>query len=282
MSSLQKVIKYVAMAFAIMLAIGIITGMANAAITVVSLVSGNIDSTNRSEQTVDVMTDFVGVKSLEINNSSGTFKILPGDTFRVEASNVSKDFQAKVNSNGVLIIDDDNDFIFFDININGFHHPNSKITLYLPDDFIAEKVQIDSGAGSVTIEELYTEYLHISAGAGNITGNNLSADEVKVDGGVGNIKLRDVRFEEADFNSGVGNLSIEGVLLGKTKIDCGVGEVELDLIGNINDYDIDVDSGVGTIRVNGEKLSDSDKIDNNADNSIKVDGGVGNVNIDLK
>ena len=42
MSSFQKVIKYCAVAFAILLAVGIITGIARAALSVVSLVSGDL------------------------------------------------------------------------------------------------------------------------------------------------------------------------------------------------------------------------------------------------
>lgn len=283
MTSFQKVIKYCAIAFAILLAVGIISGMASAAFAVVSAVSGNFGYSFHSEKTIDVSESFTDVKSLDIDNSTGNLKIMTGDTFKVEAEKVSENFEANVSSNGVLhISENESDFEFFGFNFDGFDSPNSKITLYLPSDFAAEEAKIDTGAGTVTIEGLHSDYLYISAGAGNITGNNLAAEEVKIEGGVGNVELEGVEFTDADFNCGVGNLDLQGVLLGNNKIDCGVGEVTLDLTGNLEDYDLDIDSGVGTIRVNGEKISEEENIDNDGANSIKVDGGVGDVRINIQ
>lgn len=280
MSSFQRTIKYIAIAFAILLAVGIISGIANAAFSIVSAISGDaIFDDNNSKDFTKTFTD---VKSLDINNSTGKLNIKTGDEFKVEAVNVSSDFEAKVTGNGTLSISDENHYFeFLWFHIGGFNHPNSIITLYLPADFVAEDAKISSGAGSVSVESLHADELDISAGAGSISGSDISADRVKVDGGVGSVSLNNVIFNNGDFNCGVGNLNMEGVLTGKNKIDCGVGEVDLNLQGNAEDYDLDVNSGIGSIRLNGVKLKDGYKTDNDADNSIKIDGGVGNVNIDI-
>jgi hypothetical protein len=293
MSSFQKVIKYCAIAFAILLGIGIISGIANAAFAIVSVVSGvsnhnnfnfNFNNNNsKNEKTIDFSETYSDVTSLDLDNATGELKIRIGDTFKVEAENVSENFEAKVNSNGKLTIRENRNKIeFFWFQFDGFNSPNSKITVYLPVDFVAEEAKINTGAGTVSVEGLKAEYLLISAGAGNISGSNLVADEVKIEGGVGNVNFSDVNFADADFDCGVGNLYIEGVLLGENKIDCGVGEVDLDLKGDVDDYDLDIDSGVGTVRLNGEKIRDSRNSNSGADNSIKVDGGVGNVKINIE
>lgn len=283
MTSFQKVIKYCAIAFAILLAIGIISGIASAVFGVVSAISGNMGYTFHDRKTIDVTETFTGVKSLDIDNSTGNLKIETGETFQIVAERVSESFEAKVSGDGVLrLYEDESDFKFFGINFDGLESPNSKITLYLPADFVAEETKIETGAGAVSIEGLQTEYLYISAGAGNITGSNVSAGKVKIDGGVGNVDLEEVVFEDADFDCGVGNLDIQGVLTGKNEIDCGVGGVSLDLAGDLEDYDLDIDAGVGTIRINGEKISGEANIDNHGGNSIKIDGGVGDVRINIK
>jgi hypothetical protein len=290
MSSFQKVVKYCAIAFAVLLGIGIISGIANAAFSLVSVVSGggfvsnnNFNNNNNNEKTIDFSETYSDVRSLDLDNATGELKIRIGETFKVEAENVSESFEAKVSGNGKLTIRENRNKIeFLWFQFDGFNSPNSKITVYLPTDFVAEEAKINTGAGTVSVEGLKTEYLLISAGAGNISGSNLSADEVKIDGGVGNVHFSDVNFTDADLDCGVGNLDIEGILLGKNKIDCGVGEVELDLKGNVDDYELDIDSGVGTVRLNGEKIKDSHNSNNWADNSIEVDGGVGNVKINIK
>lgn len=287
MNSFQRVIKYCAIAFAILLALGIMSFVINVVFGVVNFTSNrhfnfNFNNNGKKIETIDFNETFTDVKSLNIDNSTGELRIRVGDTFKVEAENVFEGFSAEVNGNGELTVsDNDSNFHFFGINFNGFNSPNSKITVYVPAEFIAEEVKIETGAGAVSLEGLNTDYLYISAGAGNISGNELTADEVTVEGGVGSINLSEVNFKDTEFDCGVGNVNIDGVLIGENQFDCGVGEVKLDLVGDMADYDLDIDSGVGTVRVNGEKIGESNRRNNSGEHSIKVSGGVGNVSIDI-
>jgi hypothetical protein len=281
MSSFQKIIKYCAIAFAIFLAVTIISGIASAVVGVVSTITGN-SVFHSDKDVIDYSDSFTEVESLDLNISTGNLIIKTGDTFRVEAEDVIDNFEAKVDSDGTLSIGDGGNgihFLWFDF--NGFNNPNSKITLFLPADFVAREARIETGAGKVTIDELNAGDLEISAGAGSIKGSNLSADEVKIDGGVGSIKLDKVSFTDADIDCGVGSLVISGELKGENKIDCGVGDVDLDLIGNAEDYELDVDAGVGSVRVDGEKVKGEYNDNSGAEHKIEVDGGVGSVRIDF-
>jgi hypothetical protein len=284
MNSFQRVIKYCAIAFAVLLAIGIISFMVNVVYGVVTFASGRGFRTNDNDyKTINFDETFTGVTGLDIDNSTGTLGIEVGDTFRVEGRNVFEGFKAEVNNDGTLIVsDNESGFRFWGFHINGFNSPNSKITVYVPADFVAEEVRIETGAGAVNLEDFSTDYLYISAGAGNINGRNLVADKVKVEGGVGSINLGNVTFENTNFNCGVGNVYISGVLLEENSFDCGVGEVELELTGDINDYNLDIESGVGSIRVNGKKIEEMEETNRFADHSIEVDGGVGSVRIDIE
>lgn len=283
MSSFQKTIKYIAIAFAVFLAVAIISGIGNAVFAIVSAITGGLDSGSRGNDTTDFQQNFTEVRSLDIENSTGKLIIKSGETFRVEAENVSTDFTAKMKSNGTLYVSDENkNFEFLWFHINGFNSPNSKITVYLPDNFVADEAKISTGAGTVSVEGLHADYLYISAGAGNISGSNITAEEAKIEGGVGTISLDGVNMSDGDFDCGVGELNIEGILAGKTKIDCGVGDVDLDLQGYLEDYELEIDSGIGTVRLNGEKISGEYKSSNNAPNSINVDGGVGDVKINIQ
>ncbi|MFT4146453.1 MAG: DUF4097 family beta strand repeat-containing protein [Mobilitalea sp.] len=282
MSSLQKTIKYMAIGFAIVLAITIISGIASTVFSIGSVISGGTNDKSNNE-TIDYSDSFKNVKSLEVDNNTGRLIIKTGETFRVEASDVSSSFEAKVTSDGTLKITDNTNVInFLWFNINGVNKPNSKITVYLPAETKLEEADINTGAGTVNVEDLNAEYLKISTGAGNISGNNLTADKVKVEGGVGEINLQNVEFYNADFDCGVGSLKVDGVMEGKIEVDCGVGEVNLNLKGSVEDYDLDIDSGVGAVRLNNEKISDEYRTSKDAPNSIRVDGGVGEVRINIE
>jgi DUF4097 and DUF4098 domain-containing protein YvlB len=272
------------MAFAIILSITIIFGIVNAVGALISVATGETFFHNSKDNmdNINFDEDFTGVKSLDIDISTGSFQIKSGDTVRVEAKNVPNSFKAEVTKDGTLSIDQSKNGIhFWGFNFNGINSPSAKIILYLPADFTAENAFISTGAGSVSIEELHSKYLTVSTGTGSINGNDMSADNVDIDGGVGSSNFREVSFKDAEIKCGVGSLSLQGELLGDNSVDCGVGGVNLNLKGKVENYELDVDAGIGTVRVNGEKIKDKYKDNNNAANSIEVNGGIGSVNINF-
>jgi hypothetical protein len=288
MNSTQRAIKYGAMAFAIFLAISIITGIASVAFAVVNAIDGNTTRHmnfgfrhNDGKYAVDYNRDYSDVKSLNLDNAIGNLEIRVGETFRVEAKNVSKGFSAEVDENGCLNVGDNgNDMKFLWFNFRGITSPNSKITVYLPADFAAKEVNINTGAGTLSIDQLNTDYLYIEGGAGKISGNHVQAGKARLEGGVGTINLNQVLFEDSNIECGVGSVDINGKLLGQTYVECGVGEVKLNLEGRPEDYGYKVDTGLGTISLNGDKISGENNV--SATNLLKIDGGIGSVKIRIQ
>ncbi|MGN1092664.1 MAG: hypothetical protein ACI4RS_03315, partial [Monoglobaceae bacterium] len=80
MTTFQKIIKYLAMAFAIFLSISIITGICGALFTVANFLGANTE-----EETVNhtIGTDFTGIS---INLSAAELEIKMGDKFDVETN----------------------------------------------------------------------------------------------------------------------------------------------------------------------------------------------------
>lgn len=278
MSEFQKIIKYCAMAFAAFLAFSILTGIVTAVLAL-----GGFLSNSPGKGVTEINKSFENVKSLSIEHSIGTLNIKQGSSNKVEveAENVSEDMVIDRSFSGELRIK--SKFSFWNI-LDGKNAMGSKsvITIYIPEDFVADKVRLDAGAGNIYIEALNTEKLDVNAGAGNINGSRIRADKVKLDGGVGDITFEDVEFSDTDIDSGVGNVNIDGNLYGKNKIDCGVGNVTLDLLQSPDDYDLTVDKGMGSIRINGEKYSNLNWNNRKADNSLDINGGVGNIDINFK
>lgn len=282
MSEFQKAIKYCAIGLAVVLVVVIVSGIVSAVSGIVSVTSGKASwSKGIKGKTMDYTDTFTGVESLDLDNVTGELKIITGDEFRVEATDVSTGFEARVTSDGTLKITENEGIEFLFFKFKGFNNTNSKITLYLPADFVAEDVRIDNGAGTLTIDRLTTDKLEISTGAGNIKGSNIIANEVEIDGGVGNLVLTNVDLRDTEIDCGVGDMVIEGKLAGDNDIDCGIGNVELRLSGDFKDYELDIDSGVGSVRINGKRYKGSELINRGARHSIKIDGGIGDLDIDF-
>ncbi|NLL72243.1 MAG: DUF4097 domain-containing protein [Clostridiales bacterium] len=273
MNTFQKVIKYAAITFAIILTLGILSGIVGVIATVVAVIDGG------NRETIDFSEDFIGVEQLDINSKYGKLVIKPGDQFRVEGTNVSDRFTAKV-SNGRLMVDDsDRRFLWFSFgkSINR----SSSITIYVPENFNAKRIEINSGVGEVILENLSTDRLIINAGVGEIRGKNILAKSVKAGGGVGGMKFTDVNFQNVDCDGGVGSVQFDGIITGKSKFDCGLGGLEVNIKGSREDYSLDIDFGIGSVRINGDKVSSDYKDNYKSDNRIDIDGGVGEVKINF-
>ena len=271
MNAFQKTIKYLAIAFAILLTVGIMSGIVGVISGVVSVFS--VDD----ERNIDYSEDFTDVERLDISNGLGSLDIKPGNGFRVEASNVSKSFRAEV-VNGTLVVGE-SDF-FGRIFSFGFRsRSKSSITVYVPKDFYAKRIKIECGLGAVNLESLSTERLIVDAGVGDLNATDLTAMRVDIDGGVGNINLNNINFTNVDLDCGVGDINIDGVILGKSEFDGGLGSVNIRINGPRKDYALELSTGIGRIEVNGEKINHDYNDNYRADNTIKIDGGVGGISI---
>ena len=89
-------------------------------------------------------------------------------------------------------------------------------------------------------------------------------------------------LEEADFSLGAGTLFIEDICARDLELEIGAGEVDYYASGNQDDYNYEIESGIGEIRVGDRSysgLAQECYIDNQAAKDIVVDCGIGQVTI---
>ena len=123
---------------------------------------------------------------------------------------------------------------------------NTVLELYIPKEKLLNKVIIDAGVGEVGTEEGF------------------------------------LSCQKLELNCGVGECSINADIRKEAKISGGVGEVTLTLLGEEEDFDYDLECGIGEIILGGTKiegLSGSQKIDNHSGRDIQIECGIGSVEI---
>lgn len=266
MTAFQKTIKYLAMAFAIFLSVSIITGICGALYSVTYFLDGNT-ADEMTELTVE--SDFTGIS---INLSVAELEIKTGDKFYVETNHKhlkceEKDDILKINETRTLFAS---------------HPKGMKVILTVPQDKIFDYVDISAGAGSVTIDELSSNMLDIELGAGELKAQWLNAvSNAEIDGGAGSVTIIGGHLSNADIDMGVGKLNLTSELSGKSSIDYGIGETNLVLIGEEDDYKIELDKGIGEAWLDGKKMSD-DSVYGAGESCIEIDGGIGELSITFK
>lgn len=265
MTSFQKVIKYFAIAFACFIIVSIISGI----LVGIGFIR-DIHDDKDDDKTTTTSYVLEESKAIEINIRSANLEIRKGDQLLVE------------NSNKYINVSQNKDYIKITERKHSlFKHNNSKLIIYVPEDMIFDSVNIDSGAANLDIETLKVKELKMDVGAGNFSANNIEVSKyLKIDGGAGNIEIKNGIVNDFNLNLGFGNFDGNLKLTGKNEIDCGVGNVELTVLGNIDDYTLDFDKGIGSLKLDNKKISDDYQY-GNGQNKLSVSGGVGDININF-
>lgn len=194
--------------------------------------------------------------------------IKTGANFKIETNNPQ--IACKQNSNQLVIKEkhkwfstkNDNDLI-----------------IYIPKEMMLETVEIDTGAGNVTIEKLETKKISFDIGAGEVKMKHLNVtEEAKIDSGAGKVEILSSSIKNLDLDVGVGKFILNAKLSGKNDIDAGVGELDINLTDGIENYTIRANKGIGSISLAGKEVSENIKY-GEGDTYIEIEGGIGAIDI---
>jgi len=282
MSTFQRIIKYMGMAFAICLTVVIIGGICAAVMGFGKWKKSN----GANKENIDIKVhsdqyDYESFESIDLDCAAINVKVKIGSNYKVETYDVPEDMEIQVTDDRTLKIKSEhrgsNIFDWLDSDHWG---KDSRIEITVPEDFHGEAIKVDTGAGNIEMNGFMTDNLKIDGGAGNVRIDKVIADHVSVGNGAGNLKMDKVQFGDVELDCGAGNVEFNGAARGDFKIDGGVGNVDLRIQGVRSDYNIDVDSGIGSIRIDGKKISELEE-DNRAQYELSIDGGVGSVDVDF-
>ena len=266
MTTLQKVIKYLAIAFAIFLTVTIIGGILSA----VGLFGGLFawDTATEDMKTYTVESE---IHNLKILINAADLYIKEADDFSVE-SNLK---YLKVEEKGdALIIEETKKF--------GGTYSDAVLTIYVPAGVVFDNTDLTTGAGRLTIEHLSSGTLNFVLGAGDVSINSLVATtSADIQGGAGRITIAGGALKDLDLEMGVGQLNLTSALTGDCELDAGVGELNITLIGIQDDYTIEIEKGIGSITVDGQSASNNESFGNGM-SEVEIHGGIGAINVNFK
>lgn len=265
MSQIQKVIRYLAIAFAFFLIFGILSCLMYG----FSFMADLLDDEPVNTEELKNLEVSENALLLDIDIVSSNIIIKEGDSFQVETNN--SNITTKQHHQKLYIKEEQHSW---------FSNRNDTILIiFIPSDYIFDKVTIESGAGKVNIETLATKSLYLDLGAGKVEMNDLTVlEDAEIDGGAGEINIRSGSIHNLDLDMGIGKLSLTSKLTGINKINTGIGKVEMFFIGTLEDYQIKLDKDLGTATIDGNNMS-SNTYYGTGDQQINIDGGIGKVQI---
>ena len=271
MTTVQKVIKYLAIAFAIFLTVTIIGGI----LSIVGLLGGFFTGEDviGGMQTYSVSS---GVQNLDVVIKAADIHIKEGDAFSVESNLKNLKVEEK---DGCLVIKDRTEI---KDQLLGSTNIDAVLTLCVPIGTVLDNVNLTTGAGRLKVDNLSTEMLDFELGAGEVTiGTLVSLKSADIEGGAGKITISDGAIKNLDLEMGVGQLNLTSALTGACQLDSGIGEMNITLRHSKDDYKLELEKGLGSISVDGKDVSNNTSIGNGS-NQVEIHGGVGAINVDFK
>lgn len=264
MTTLQKVIKYLALCLAFFIIASMITFVMKVGYHVISLLVYNDKNNNPETITLWKQNEEI-INSLKIDLKCTNLDIKNSDKILIETNNSN----IKYEQNG------------YELDIkekknNCLSNKQKKLTIYVPRDLKLDDVDIDSGAGTINIDNIDSKKLEFDLGAGDTIIKYINTDKIEMNTGAGSLKIDNGIISDMDLDLSVGETTINAQLLGNNRLNTGVGELNLNLLGGKDNYKIKVNKGLGEIKVDNVSIS-NDEVIGNGSNFIDISGGIGQI-----
>lgn len=278
----QKVIKYLAIAFAIFLIvniigvilsiIGVIGGIAFFSNTITDVREEIIQDQPNYLESPQVITDNIQIENItkfEIDVKYSTLEIKNDDTFKVESND--KNVTCTQRGNELIIKETGNNWLN--------KKEGNTIIIYIPENKEFNEIDFDAGAGDISIETLTTKDFSFSIGAGKVEINKLNiSNEAEIDGGAGKVDILSGEIRNLDLDMGIGEFNLNTKLLGNNNIEQGMGKLTIRLTDNMQNYTIKTVKGMGSITIDGEEAQNNATY-GNGQNIVNIEGGMGAIEI---
>lgn len=259
----QTLIKYGAIAFAVILIINIAVWSLSAFGFIFRLSSSG---TSDEAKVYDFDTD--SIDSLEIDIAAARFTLRADPCDKIIVKSNIKNLTAKENGNTLKVKEKQG--LFTVTNTDAF------VEIIYPVGSAFDKVDIDGGAGKLEISSLTVEEFDLDLGAGDTSLDSLTVTRnADIDGGAGSLAFTRSEITCLELDMGVGRLNFTGCLYGRNDIAFGVGEAFLVLRGEKEGYYFDVEKGIGEIEFYGTDDVNFER--GNQENFVKIEGGIGNI-----
>lgn len=269
MTTTQKIIKSLAIAFALFLVISIFSIIFGLSREIISSINNDKKESELLEEYTTISNNVNNIEFFKIDIFNDDIEIKEGEKFEVKTNDPDVKFY---HENSIVKIKSDKTF--------SWHLSNSSrgtIIIYLPNEFNISELDLNLGAGKIDIDKIFVETLLMDLGAGTMTAKEINVyEKATINGGAGNINIYSGTINNLNLKLGAGNASIESDLTGSNTLTTGVGKLNLGLSRSKDNYKFDISKGLGNIILNDFDVSE-DILIGDGETKIKISGAVGNI-----
>ena len=278
MTGLQKFIKYAAIVFGIYLAITIVWVLLGIAREFVSSSKNNefrdlIESAEEYEGE-DISRTYENIKNLDITAEVTELIIKNGDSFKVEGTNIPDRMEIKQDGDTLEISDENLP--------SSLSNENISITIYIPKDVKLDSIDLEINYVSADIETLNTVNLNLDIYDNYCEIDEIVADSMEFKNEYGNLDIYQAEVGRLSFDSESGIEDVNVKVTETAKIDLEYSDTDMNLIGTIDDYQINYNNQFGNTYITGIRTTSDNSILGTGSAIITLENSNADVYIDFR
>lgn len=278
MTGLQKFIKYAAIVFGIYLAITIVWVLLGIARGFVSSSRNNefrdLVESAEEYQGEDISRTYENIKNLDITAEVTELIIKNGDSFKVEGTNIPDRMEIKQDGDTLEISDENLP--------SSLSNENISITIYIPKDVKLDSIDLEINYVSADIETLNTVNLNLDIYDNYCEIDEIVADSMEFKNEYGNLDIYQAEVGRLSFDSESGIEAVNVKVTETAKIDLEYSDTDMNLIGTIDDYQINYNNQFGNTYITGIRTTSDNSILGTGSAIITLENSNADVYIDFR
>lgn len=157
------------------------------------------------------------------------------------------------------------------------------VTFYVPENGAFSSVDIELGAGKISLSGLTAEKISLEIGAGMLSVKGLQAKTVEAEVGAGSLELEEIQTGDFVGSVGMGSLRASGSFQGNVTANCSMGNLEIHVTDlSFEDYNYAVNCAMGEMQVGDRTWKDiaaRDQIDHQAKKTMELGCSMGRLEV---
>ena len=274
MTQTQRIIKYCALALAGLIIAAMIGG-------VIQLFA-RLASVDREKELLDAPTELAieqdgsALTSLRIELFATKLTVCRGDALGIVTNDPS--ITAVLEEGELFLAEPERKTSFLAMQIGSTSSKVGELTLTLPE-ILFERLELSADVGEVHIDRIAAKQATLNFGVGDVVIDSLSITQSgEIDCGVGDLTVRSGALQNVLLDMGIGETVISAAFSGETDVDLGIGSAQLTVRGRAEEYSVTVEKGIGSAKLDGERVADGKTYGDGA-HSIRIDGGIGSIEL---
>lgn len=161
----------------------------------------------------------------------------------------------------------------------------NQIIIDIPNGSRFDEVELTCGAGVAELDNITADELEIEVGAGEVSINFANVTKFSANVGAGRVETSDMTADKVDLEVGMGECFYHGKGLKELDAECSLGNMEIIVDGSEEDYNYEIECGAGNIDIGGRNISGlaaEKNIYNGAPGTIELSCNMGNITVSFQ